>query len=148
MIRLPETIRACLFDMDGVLTDTASVHAEAWKRMFDEYLRERLGPDAEPFDVARDYGLYVDGKPREDGVRDFLASRGIKLPEGRSEDGPATETVQGVGKSQNVLVLKLIEVRGVYVYDGSVRCVYTAREAGLRTAGVSSCANTKLILDR
>jgi beta-phosphoglucomutase family hydrolase len=147
MLGLPDTIRACLFDMDGVLTDTASVHAEAWKRMFDEYLRERLGPDAEPFDVARDYGLYVDGKPREDGVRDFLASRGIKLPEGRSDDGPETETVHGVGKRKNVLVLKLIEERGVDVYDGSVRFVDTAREAGLRTAVVSSSANTKLILD-
>lgn len=147
MLGLPDTIRACLFDMDGVLTDTASVHAEAWKRMFDEYLHERLGPDAEPFDVARDYGLYVDGKPREDGVRDFLASRGIKLPEGRSDDGPETETVHGVGKRKNVLVLKLIEERGVDVYDGSVRFVDAAREAGLRTAVVSSSANTKLILD-
>ena len=148
MLGLPDTIRACLFDMDGVLTDTASVHAEAWKRMFDEYLREQLGPDAEPFDIARDYGLYVDGKPREDGVRDFLASRGMKLPEGRSDDGPETETVHGVGKRKNVLVLKLIEERGVDVYDGSVRFVDTAREAGLRTAVVSSSANTKLILDR
>src|SRR5680860_1748911 len=145
---LPDSVRACLFDMDGVLTDTASVHAEAWKQMFDVYLRERLGPDAEPFDIGRDYGLYVDGKPREDGVRDFLASRGIELPEGRSDDGPETETVHGVGKRKNVLVLKLIEERGVDVYDGSVRFVDTAREAGLRTAVVSSSANTKLILDR
>ncbi len=147
MVRLPETIRACLFDMDGVLTDTASVHAEAWKQMFDEYLRERLGPDAEPFDVARDYGQYVDGKPREDGVRDFLASRGIELPEGTPDDSPEADTIYGVGKRKNVLVLKLIEERGVDVYEGSVRFVDAARAAGLKTAVVSSSANTKLILD-
>jgi beta-phosphoglucomutase family hydrolase len=146
-VRLPDTIRACLFDMDGVLTDTASVHAEAWKRMFDEYLRERLGPDAEPFDVARDYSLYVDGKPREDGVRDFLASRDIRLPEGTPDDGPEVDTIYGVGKRKNVLVLKLIEERGVDVYDGSVKFVDAARAAGLKTAVVSSSANTKLILD-
>jgi beta-phosphoglucomutase family hydrolase len=147
MIRLPETIRACLFDMDGVLTDTASVHAEAWKRMFDEYLRERLGADAEPFDIARDYGQYVDGKPREDGVRDFLASRGIELPEGTPDDAPDADTIYGVGKRKNVLVLKLIEERGVDVYQGSVRFVDAARAAGLKTAVVSTSANTKLILD-
>lgn len=147
MVRLPETIRACLFDMDGVLTDTASVHAEAWKRMFDEYLRARLGPDAEPFDIARDYGQYVDGKPREDGVRDFLASRGIELPEGTPDDPPEAETIYGVGKRKNVLVLKLIEERGVDVYEGSVKFVDAARAAGLKTAVVSSSANTKLILD-
>jgi len=147
MLGLPDTIRACLFDMDGVLTDTASVHAEAWKRMFDEYLRERLGPDAEPFDIGRDYGLYVDGKPREDGVRDFLASRGIELPEGTPEDGPEVDTIYGVGKRKNVLVLKLIEERGVDVYPGSIRFVDAARAAGLKTAVVSSSANTKLILD-
>jgi beta-phosphoglucomutase family hydrolase len=147
MIRLPDTVRACLFDMDGVLTDTASVHAEAWKRMFDEYLRERLGPDAEPFDLARDYGQYVDGKPREAGVRDFLASRGIELPEGTPEDGPDADTVYGVGKRKNALVLELIAARGVDVYPGSVRFVDAARAAGLRTAVVSSSANTQLILD-
>jgi len=146
MIRLPDTVRACLFDMDGVLTDTASVHAEAWKRMFDEYLRERLGPSAEPFDIARDYGLYVDGKPREDGVRDFLASREIELPRGTPDDGPDVDTIYGVGKRKNVLVLKLIEERGVDVYEGSVRFVDAARAAGLKTAVVSSSANTKLIL--
>ncbi|HEU0018850.1 MAG TPA: beta-phosphoglucomutase family hydrolase [Thermoleophilaceae bacterium] len=147
MVRLPETIRACLFDMDGVLTDTASVHAEAWKRMFDEYLRERLGADAEPFDIGRDYGQYVDGKPREDGVRDFLASRGIELPEGTPDDPPEADTIYGVGKRKNVLVLKLIEERGVDVYEGSVRFVDAARAVGLKTAVVSSSANTKLILD-
>jgi len=148
MIRLPDTVRACLFDMDGVLTDTASVHAEAWKRTFDEDLRERLGPDAEPFDIARDYSQYVDGKPREAGVRDFLASRAIELPEGTPDDRPEDETIYGVGKRKNVLVLKLIDERGVDVYPGSVRFVDEARAAGMRTAVVSSSANTELILDR
>lgn len=148
MIRLPDTVRACLFDMDGVLTDTASVHAEAWKRAFDEYLRERLGPDAEPFDIARDYAEYVDGKPREDGVRDFLASRGIELPEGSPGDPADADTVYGVGTRKNTLVLKLIEERGVDVYEGSVRFVDAARAAGLKTAVVSSSANTELILER
>ncbi|HEX2160558.1 MAG TPA: beta-phosphoglucomutase family hydrolase [Thermoleophilaceae bacterium] len=147
MLGLPDTVRACLFDMDGVLTDTASVHAEAWKRMFDEYLRAKVGPDAAPFDIASDYGLYVDGKPREDGVRDFLASRGIVLPEGTPDDGPEDDTVYGVGKRKNVLVLKLIDERGVDVYAGSVRFVDAARAAGLKTAVVSSSANTKLILE-
>ncbi|HEX2071027.1 MAG TPA: beta-phosphoglucomutase family hydrolase [Thermoleophilaceae bacterium] len=147
MVRLPDAVRACLFDMDGVLTDTASVHAEAWKRMFDEYLREKVGPDAEPFDIASDYGPYVDGKPREDGVRDFLASRGIALPEGTPDDGPDDDTVFGVGKRKNVLVLKLIDERGVDVYEGSVRFVDAARAAGLKTAVVSSSANTQMILE-
>jgi beta-phosphoglucomutase family hydrolase len=148
MLGLPDDIRALLFDMDGVLTDTASVHAEAWKRTFDGYLREKQGPDAEPFDLKRDYGRYVDGKPREAGVRDFLASRGIELPEGTPADGPDADTVHGVGKRKNELVLTLIDERGVDVYEGSVRFVDAAREAGLKTAVVSSSANTALILDR
>jgi beta-phosphoglucomutase family hydrolase len=147
MIRLPGAVRACLFDMDGVLTDTASVHAEAWKRTFDEFLRERLGPDAEPFDIGRDYAQYVDGKPREDGVRDFLTSRDIELPEGSPGDSPDAETIYGVGKRKNALVQRLIEERGVDVYDGSVRFVNAARDAGLRTAVVSSSANTERILE-
>lgn len=148
MTRLPDAVRACLFDMDGVLTDTASVHAEAWKRTFDEYLRERLGPGAEPFDIGHDYGQYVDGKPREDGVRDFLASRGIELPVGGPDDPPEADTIHGVGKRKNTLVLALIAERGVDVYAGSVRFVDAVRAAGLRTAVVSSSANTELILDR
>ena len=118
MIRLPSEVQAYLFDMDGVLTDTASVHAEAWKQSFDTFLRERQGADAQPFDLTSDYQQYVDGKPREDGVRDFLASRGIELPEGGPGDGPETETVYGVGKRKNDLVQKLIEERGVDVYEG------------------------------
>jgi beta-phosphoglucomutase family hydrolase len=147
VIHLPDHLRAYLFDMDGVLTDTASVHAEAWKRTFDAFLREHLGPDATPFDIERDYTEYVDGKPREDGVRDFLASRGISLPKGSPDDPPTAETVYGVGRRKNDLVQHLIDERGVAVYDGSVRFVQAARDAGIKTAVVSSSANTERILD-
>ena len=148
MIRLPDAVRACLFDMDGVLTNTATVHAEAWKRSFDAFLTEQRGEDSQPFDVERDYAQFVDGKPREDGVRDFLAARGIELPEGGPDDPPDAVTVHGVGMRKNALVLELIAARGVDVYAGSVRFVNAVRDAGLRTAVVSSSANTKLILDR
>lgn len=146
MIRLPAEIRACLFDMDGVLTDTASVHAEAWKQTFDTFLAEHQGGDAQPFDIATDYAKYVDGKKREDGVRDFLASRGIELPEGGPEDSADATTVHGVGKRKNDLVQKLIDERGVDVYEGSVKFIEAVREAGLKTAVVSSSANTQRIL--
>lgn len=146
VIRLPDEVRACLFDMDGVLTDTARVHAEAWKRTFDAFLAEHAGADARPFDVDSDYGPHVDGKPRADGVRDFLASRDIHLPEGGPDDPPDAATVAAVGKRKNVLVMRLIEERGVDVYEGSVRFVEAARAAGLRTAVVSSSANTAAIL--
>jgi beta-phosphoglucomutase family hydrolase len=148
VIRLPDAVRACLFDMDGVLTNTATVHAEAWKRSFDAFLTEQQGEDAQPFDIERDYARYVDGKPREDGVRDFLAARGIELPEGGPDDPPDAVTVHGVGMRKNALVLELIAARGVDVYAGSVRFVNAVRDAGLRTAVVSSSANTKLILDK
>lgn len=147
-IKLPAEVRACLFDMDGVLTDTASVHAEAWKQTFDAFLAEHQGADAPPFDIDRDYGEYVDGKPREDGVRDFLASRDIHLPEGTPYDGRDAVTVYGVGKRKNELVRKLIDERGVDVYEGSVKFVEAARAAGLKTAVVSSSANTERILAR
>lgn len=148
MIRLPDAVRACLFDMDGVLTNTATIHAEAWKRSFDAFLRDYQGDDARPFDVESDYEQHVDGKPREDGVRDFLAARGIVLPEGEPGDAPEAATVAGLAKRKNALVLSLIAERGVDVYEGSVRFVDAAREAGLRTAVVSSSANTEQILDQ
>jgi beta-phosphoglucomutase-like phosphatase (HAD superfamily) len=100
MIGLPDSVRACLFDLDGVLTRTATVHAAAWKEMFDGYLRERAartGEEFVPFDQVTDYTRYVDGKPRYDGVRSFLTARGIELPEGESSDPPADETVRGLG---------------------------------------------------
>src|SRR5581483_2696699 len=108
---LPRAVRACLFDLDGVLTETASLHAAAWKRMFDAYLRERANGTGElfaPFDLRNDYDTYVDGKPRFDGVRDFLASRGLTLPEGTPSDPPNAETVHGLGNRKNELVLDLL----------------------------------------
>jgi beta-phosphoglucomutase family hydrolase len=144
-LRLPDAIRACLFDMDGVLTETATVHAAAWKEMFDAFL-ERRGAEP-PFDEVRDYDAYVDGKPRYDGVRGFLESRGIELPEGSPDDPPDAETVCGLGNRKNELVQRLIRERGVKAFDGSVRFVRAARDAGLRTAVVSSSANTHEVLD-
>src|SRR5438094_634184 len=107
---------AVLFDLDGVITDTAELHAACWKQMFDEYLKTRgvrADEDHRPFDLATDYRLYVDGKPRFDGVRDFLGSRGIHLPEGTPDDLPAAETVCGLGNRKNDLVNKAIEAAGV-----------------------------------
>ncbi|HEX2043398.1 MAG TPA: beta-phosphoglucomutase family hydrolase [Acidimicrobiales bacterium] len=149
MLGLPGTIRAGLFDLDGVITRTATVHAAAWKEMFDAFLRARAGATGEPFvpfDVGKDYGLYVDGKPRADGVRSFLASRGIDLPEGSPDDPPEAETVRGLGNRKNELVLQLIRTEGVSVYEGSVRYLHAARDAGLARAVVSSSANTLDVL--
>jgi beta-phosphoglucomutase family hydrolase len=147
MLGLPDETRACLFDMDGVLTDTAAVHAAAWKAMFDEYLRKRDGDSFRPFDPVREYDAYVDGKPREDGTRSFLESRGIELPEGDKDDKPGTATIHGLSNRKNDLVLKKIEDDGVKVFEGSVRYVRAAREAGLRIAVVSSSANTAQVLE-
>ena len=149
MLGLPDGTRACLFDLDGVLTDTASVHAAAWKQMFDEYLHaraDRTGGTFEPFDVQKDYGPYVDGKPRLDGTRSFLRSRGIDLPEGDAGDGPDAETVNGLATKKNNLVNEKIRTVGVDVYPGSVRYLHAVRDAGLRTAVVSSSANAEQVL--
>jgi beta-phosphoglucomutase family hydrolase len=149
-VGLPTGIRACLFDLDGVLTQTARVHAKAWKEMFDAFLRERssrTGQPFAPFDTGADYAQYVDGKPRYDGVRSFLASRGIELPEGDPGDPPSAETVCGLGNRKNELVLALLRRDGVQVYDGSVRYVRAVRDAGLRRAVVSASANTREVLE-
>ena len=146
---LPEQIRTCLFDLDGVLTQTAKVHAAAWKEMFDTYLRARAARAGEafvPFDAHDDYDRYVDGLPRYDGVRTFLASRGIELPEGEPGDRPGAETVCGLGNLKNEMVTKLIREQGVEAYEGSVRYVHAVRDAGLRCAVVSSSANCKDVL--
>lgn len=149
MLGLPDAAVACLFDLDGVLTRTAAVHAAAWKEMFDGYLRERAdrtGGPFVPFDPVKDYGRYVDGKKREDGTRSFLESRGITLPEGDADDPPEKATVRGLGNRKNALVLELIRTKGVETFDGSIDYVRAAREAGLRTAVVSSSANTVQVL--
>ncbi|WP_409329910.1 HAD family hydrolase [Trujillonella humicola] len=144
MLGLPDGIRACLFDMDGVLTRTASVHMAAWKRTFDEFLRAR-DPGAPEF-TQLDYNRYVDGKPRADGVRDFFASRGITLPEGTPDDGPGAPTVHGVGRRKNVLLLRELEEHGVEVYPGSIRFLEAARAAGLATAVVTASANGEQVV--
>lgn len=142
---LPEDILACLFDLDGVVTKTAVVHAAAWKEMFDAFLREREGEHFRPFSDG-DYDEYVDGRPRADGVRTFLASRGIELPEGAPDDPPAAPTVHGLGNRKNVLVLEKIRTDGVEAYDGTLRYLEAVRAHGLRTAIVSSSANCRDVL--
>lgn len=147
MLGLPDGVTACLFDLDGVLTDTASVHAAAWATTFDELLRERDGDSFVPFDTGAEYQQHVDGKKRSDGVRDFLASRGIHLDEGSADDDPATRTVNGVGNRKNVLLLEQIEQHGVRVFEGSRHYLQAAVEVGLRRAVVSSSANTAAVLE-
>lgn len=150
MLGLPDGTRACLFDLDGVLTDTASVHAAAWKEMFDAFLLEwsRIHDvPFRPFDLVTDYGPYVDGKPRLDGTRAFLRSRGIELPEGGDDDPPGAATIHALSTRKNDLVQELITTRGVDVYPGSVRYLHAVRGAGLRTALVSSSANAAQVLD-
>ena len=149
MLGLPDGVKACLFDLDGVLTDTAAVHNRAWKQTFDEFLRRRSQATGEPFvefDPGADYNDHVDGKKREDGVRAFLASRGVVLPEGTPEDPPDADTVWGVGNRKNELLLATLERDGVEVYEGSRRYLQAAKDAGLRRAVVSSSANTAQVL--
>ncbi|MBS4728927.1 beta-phosphoglucomutase family hydrolase [Mycobacterium sp. SM1] len=149
MLGLPNTVRACLFDLDGVLTDTASVHARAWKATFDEYLSrraERTGEKFVPFDVDTDYLRYVDGKKREDGVRSFLDSRGIRLPDGGPDDPPDAETVYALGRRKNDMFQKTLHEDGVAVFEGSRRYLQAVTDAGLGVAVVSASANTREVL--
>jgi len=140
MPKLPDEITACLFDLDGVITQTAKVHAAAWKEMFDGFLQERATERGEPFvafDSHSDYDRYVDGRQRADGVRTFLDARAIEADDA---------LVEALGDRKNALVLEIIRTQGVEVYESSVRFVEQAREAGLRTAVVSSSANTQQVL--
>ncbi|HEY7145949.1 MAG TPA: beta-phosphoglucomutase family hydrolase [Streptosporangiaceae bacterium] len=150
---MPDTIRACLFDLDGVLTKTDVVHAAAWQEMFDSYLRQRATRTDQrftPFDLVTDYGRYLDGRPRVAGVRSFLASRAITLPEGGPDDSPdqspGTETVHGLGNRKNALLRRRIAADGVIAYPGSVRYLRAAAAAGLHRAVVSSSANCRAVL--
>lgn len=139
-----------LFDLDGVLTDTASVHKKAWKAMFDDFLRrraERTGEAFTPFDMQTDYLNYVDGKKREDGVRSFLASRGIELPDGGPDDPPTNATVHGLGNAKNDMFQQILRTDGVKVFEGSRRYLQAAADAGLGIAVVSSSANTREVLE-
>jgi beta-phosphoglucomutase family hydrolase len=138
VLGLPDKIRACLFDLDGVLTDTASVHRRAWKAMFDDFLRQRDGDGFTPFDEGADYENYVDGKPREDGVRSFLESRHIEVDDA---------TVRELGDRKNTAFQHTLDKDGVEVFEGSRRYLQAAADAGLRRAVVSSSANTKQVLE-
>jgi beta-phosphoglucomutase family hydrolase len=149
VLGLPDGVRGCLFDLDGVLTQTAKVHDAAWKEMFDAYLRERAQRTGEPFvpfDPVKDYDEYVDGKPRADGVRSFLASRGITLPDGQDGDPTSAETVHGLGSRKNEILLRRIREDGVEAYPGSVAFVRAVKEAGMPRAVVSSSANCRDVL--
>ncbi|MDI6100516.1 beta-phosphoglucomutase family hydrolase [Actinoplanes sp. NEAU-A12] len=150
MLGLPSQVTACLFDLDGVLTQTALVHNAAWKQTFDSFLTAwsaRHGLAFVPFDSGSDYHRYVDGRQRADGVRTFLASRGIVLPEGGPDDTPDRETVNGIGNRKNVLVLQKIKEGAVQVYPGSVEYLKAAKAAGLRRVVVSASANCKDVLE-
>jgi beta-phosphoglucomutase family hydrolase len=150
LLGLPDHVRACLFDLDGVLTDTASVHRKAWKSMFDDYLRARAQRNGEPFvpfDVDADYLTYVDGKKREDGVRAFLASRGITLTEGTVDDDPGAESVHGLGNRKNAMFQEVLKNDGVDVFEDSRQYLEAVHAAGLPVAVVSSSANTREVLE-
>ena len=149
MLGLPDQIKGCLFDLDGVLTPTAKVHSAAWKQMFDGFLRDRADEGGDEFRefTPQDYSSYVDGKPRGDGIRSFLASRGIELPDGDPDDGPEQETVNGLGARKNALFTKVLGTDGVEAYPGSVDYVDAALAAGLQCAVVSSSANCRPVLE-
>jgi beta-phosphoglucomutase family hydrolase len=146
VIGLPDNVTACLFDLDGVLTGTAALHRAAWKETFDGFLERRDGAGFREF-TETDYNDYVDGRPRFDGVRAFLASRDIQLPEGPPDAPPSDDTVQGVGNRKNVRVQEIITERGVSPYPGSVRYLEAAKRAGLRIGVVTSSANGAAVLD-
>jgi beta-phosphoglucomutase family hydrolase len=146
----PERFDAVLFDLDGVLTDTAKVHAACWKKMFDEFLRKRAesrGEEFRPFSITEDYYLYVDGRLRSDGVRYFLRSRNINLPEGDPDAPPESETVSGLGNRKNDMVNALMESEGIDVYPDSIAWVRLLREQGYKTAVVSASSNCKTVLN-
>jgi beta-phosphoglucomutase family hydrolase len=150
VLGLPEGINGCLFDLDGVLTKTATVHAAAWTQMFNEFLRgraTRTGEPFVPFDSVKDYEQYVDGKPRIDGTRSFLASRGIDLPEGSEDDPADAHTSYGLGNRKNQILLHMLATKGVDVYGGSVSYVRAVRDRGMRRAVVSSSENCREVLE-
>ncbi|HVJ92829.1 MAG TPA: beta-phosphoglucomutase family hydrolase [Labilithrix sp.] len=149
MYGLPSNVRACLFDLDGVLTPTAEVHGKAWKMAFDAYLEARARRTSTPLTpfTAGDYERYVDGKPRADGVRAFLTSRGLSLPEGQPDDLPGSETVHGLANAKNDAFERLLRDEGVAPYEGSKRYVRAVRSGGMRTAVVSSSRHCRQVLD-
>jgi beta-phosphoglucomutase family hydrolase len=148
VLGLPGDVTACLFDLDGVLTQTASVHRAAWQETFNDCLKrwEQQGEPLAPFDPAADYNDYVDGRPRADGVRAFFASRGITVPDGESDDPPDRDTVYGIGTRKNEILLRRIREDGVRVFDGAVTYLRAVERAGLRRAVVSASENTREVL--
>ncbi|MDX1620646.1 MAG: beta-phosphoglucomutase family hydrolase [Nitriliruptorales bacterium] len=145
----PEQIDAVIFDTDGVITDTAAVHKAAWKELFDDFLRQRADPEDRPFEpfTDEDYRLYVDGKPRYDGVRSFLESRGIELPEGDPSDPPGDETVQALGNRKNAGFREALERDGAEAFAGTVDLIHRLRDAGIATGVISASRNCKAVLD-
>ena len=144
-----ERFDAVLFDLDGVLTDTSRLHAACWKKMFDEFLRKRAeksGEELQPFSITDDYFLYVDGRLRSDGVRDFLRSRNINLSEGDPDAPPESETISGLGNRKNNMVNELMAAAGIDVYPDSVAWVRLLREQGYKTAVVSASSNCTTVL--
>jgi alpha,alpha-trehalase len=149
MSRDSPAIDAVLFDVDGVVMDTAKAHAAAWKRLFDAYLKQRAeaqGEKLEPFDIDRDYREYVDGKPRFDGVRSFLESRGIDLPQGSEGDGPDDETVHGLGRRKNRYFHGWLQDHRVRTYPGTLAFIAALEAAGIKTAAFSSSRNAAAVL--
>jgi len=144
---LPPSIRACLFDVDGVLTPTAAVQAAAWKQTLDAFLRTRARRPFAPFDLDRDYRAYVDGRARAAGVAAFLASRGIELPPGTADDPAGAPTGAGLGRLKHDLVVAALERDGVEAYPGSIAYVRAALDAGLRCAVVSGSTSCERVLD-
>lgn len=145
-----EDFDAAVFDLDGVVTKTAAVHAAAWKELFDTYLKartDRTGEPFQPFDIQRDYLQYVDGKPRYEGVRSFLASRSISLPYGSPEDSPDQETICGLGNRKNEIFNAQLTRTGAEVYQSSLHLIQELRRHGIKTALVSSSKNAKAVLE-
>jgi beta-phosphoglucomutase family hydrolase len=146
----PDHFDAVLFDLDGVLTATAKLHARAWKEAFDQFLKkraEKTGGDFQPFDLKQDYEDYVDGKPRYDGVESFLVSRNIKLPHGESDDPPDTETVCGLGNKKDALFNQIMKDEGVELFQGTITWIRQLRQAGIKIAVVSSSKHCKIIIE-
>jgi HAD superfamily hydrolase (TIGR01509 family) len=151
LLGLPPAIAACVFNLDGVLIGSAAIHARAWTETFDEFISrrvERTGGQFAPFNPRLDYPTHIHGRPRLEGVRTFLASRGISLPEGDARDRPGAETVHGLANRKNQALLRLLDEQGVTAFDGARRFLQLADVAGVRRAVVSASANTATILER
>jgi beta-phosphoglucomutase-like phosphatase (HAD superfamily) len=151
LLGLPARVTACVFDLEGVLVGSVSLHRAAWTETFDEFAlahRNAVGDLIVPFDPDRDYVQYIDGRPRLEGVQTFLVSRGIRLPEGDTTDASGYETVHALANRKNELLRRRLELVGVRAYEGSWQYLETAREAGVHTAVVSASANTHSIVER